>query len=413
MARVPGERRRLILSFSYFALLLASYYLIRPVRDALAAGGGGASIKYLASAVLAVMCLIVPLFGWLVANVRRSRLLPGIYAFFALNLLLFAAAFQLAPDDPWVGRAFYVWTTVFNLFVVSVFWSFMADLWREEQGRRLFGIIAAGGSCGGLVGPLLARGLVGSIGNSGLALLAALLLAGALVAIGLLLADADGEQRSAAARLSFGEPVGGEILAGLTRLARSPYLLGIAALVALGSLLAMFVYIELARAAAAGYATGAARTAFYAQRDVWVNGAAFVLQLAAVGPLAQRLGVRPVLGGAASLALCAFAALTLLPLAGTLVAVNVVLRAVEFGIGKPARDMLYTVVDTETQYKVKNLIDTLIPRASDAASGWLHAGLTALGLSLAGIAASGALAAALLVVIAVSVGSGYRARGGA
>ena len=411
MPRVAGERGRLALSFGYFALLLASYYLIRPVRDALAAGAGAGSIKFLASTVFVAMCLLVPLFGWLVSRVRRAWLLPGLHAFFALNLAGFAAAFRLAPDAPWLGGAFYVWTTVFNLFVVSVFWSFMADLWREEQARRLFGVIAAGGSLGGLAGPLLARTLVGTLGHAGLALLAAGLLAGVLVMV-LLLLRTDGDREPAAARLSFAEPVGGEILAGLTGLLRSPYLLGIAGLVALGSVLGMFVYIELARAAAAGFASGEARTAFYAQRDLWVNGIAFLLQLAAIGPMARRVGVRPVLTGSAALAACAFVGLALVPLAGTLVAVNVLLRVTEFGLGKPARDMLYTVVDTEARYKTKNVIDTVVYRAMDAASGWLHAGLTALGLSLAGIAAAGGALAVLLGAIAFAVGTGYRRRGG-
>ncbi|MEI8298368.1 MAG: MFS transporter [Pseudomonadota bacterium] len=411
MTRVVGERRRLILSFAYFALLLASYYLIRPVRDALAAGTGAASIKFLASAVFGVMCLLVPLFGWLVSRVRRAWLLPSIYAFFALNLVGFAAAFRLLPDAHWLGPAFYVWTTVFNLFVVSVFWSFMADLWREEEGRRLFGVIAAGGSLGGLAGPLLARLLVGTLGHAGLALLAAALLGAALGVVLLLLREL-GEREGDASRLSLAEPIGGEILAGLTGLWRSPYLLGIAALVALGSVLGMFVYIELARAAAAGFASGEARTAFYAQRDLWVNGGAFVLQLAAVGPLARRLGVRAVLTGSATLAAFAFAGLTLVPLAGSLIAVNVLLRATEFGLGKPARDMLYTVVSTEAKYKSKNLIDTVIYRAMDAAAGWLHAGLSLLGLSLAGIAAAASGLALLLLGIAWRVGSGYRQRGG-
>jgi AAA family ATP:ADP antiporter len=410
MAAAAGERRRLLLSFAYFGLLLASYYLIRPVRDALAAGLGPAAIKYLASAVFVAMALAVPLFGWLVSRIRRDRLLPALYVFFIVNLLAFAGAFRAMPGDPWIARAFYVWTTVFSLFVVSVFWSFMADLWREEQGRRLFGIIAAGGSLGGLAGPLLARSFVADVGDAGLALGAALLLALALGAIMLLLHEARGTGRSGT--LAFDEPVGGEILAGLTTLARSPFLGGIALLVACGSLLGMLVYIELARSAAAGYASGAARTAFYAQRDLWVNGAAFAIQLLAIGPLARRVGVRSVLTGAAIVAAAAFAGLAALPVATTLVGVNVVLRVTEFGAGKPARDMLYTVVDTETRYKTKNVIDTVVYRAMDALSGWLHAGLVALGLGVTGIAVSAAAVAGLMATVAFAVGTGYRRRGG-
>ncbi len=414
MAREPGEWRRLTLSFVYFALLLASYYLIRPVRDALAAGSGAASIKYLATAVFVVMLAIVPVFGALVARVRRSRLLPLTYAFFATNLLAFAVLFRLDPEAVWAGRVFYVWTTVFNLFVVSVFWSFMADIWREEEGRRLFGVIAAGGSLGGIVGPLAARTLAGTVGTSGLTLIAAALLALTIVTIVLLARETRGAgpgRGAGTARLD--EPVGGAILAGLSRLIASPFLLGIAALVALGSLLGMIVYIEMARAAAAEFATAAARTAYYSQRDLWVNGGSFALQLLAVGPLARRLGVRPLLAGTAALVLAAFAGLAAAPALGMLLIVNVTLRTTEFGIGKPSRDMLYTVVDAETKYKVKNVVDTVVYRGSDVASGWIHAGLSALGLSLAGIAACGAAIAAVLATIAWAVGTGYRRRGGA
>jgi ATP:ADP antiporter, AAA family len=410
MARAPGERRRLALSFTYFALLLASYYLIRPVRDALAAGSGAGSIKYLATAVFVVMVAIVPLFGWLVAHVRRAVLLPVSYAFFAAHLVVFAALFALAPDAPWTGRVFYVWTTVFNLFVVSVFWSFMADIWREEEGRRLFGVIAAGGSLGGIAGPVAARALAGTVGTAGLTLIAAALLGASVVTIVLLGQERRGASGAAARR---DPPVGGAVLAGLSRLVQSPFLLGIAALVALGSLLGMIVYIELAKAAAAEFATAAERTAFYSQRDLWVNAASLVLQLLVVGPLAKRFGVRPLLAGAAALALAAFAGLAAVPAIGVLLAVNVQLRATEFGIAKPNRDMLYTVVDAETKYKVKNVVDTVVYRGSDVLSGWAHAALGLLGLTLAGIAAIGAAVAALLVAVAWAVGSGYRRRGGA
>jgi AAA family ATP:ADP antiporter len=411
MAREAGERRRLALSFTYFALLLASYYLIRPVRDALAAGSGAANIKYLATAVFVVMLAIVPVFGALVARVRRSRLLPLTYAFFAANLVVFALLFRVDPDAVWTGRVFYVWTTVFNLFVVSVFWSFMADIWREEEGRRLFGVIAAGGSLGGIAGPAAARALAGPLGTAGLTLLAAVLLAGTIVTIVLLARERRAGGEVATVRLD--EPVGGAILAGLSRLVASPFLLGIAALVALGSLLGMIVYIEMAKAAATAFTTAAERTAFFSQRDLWVNGASFALQLLAVGPLAKRFGVRPLLAGTASIALAAFAGLAAAPVVGMLLAVNVLLRTAELGMGKPNRDMLYTVVDAETKYKVKNVVDTVVYRGSDVASGWLHAALGALGLTLAGTAVFGAAVAALLVAIAWAVGTGYRRRGGA
>jgi AAA family ATP:ADP antiporter len=406
----PGEGRALALSFCYFALLLASYYMIRPLRDALGAGSGAATIKYLATAVFVAMLLIVPAFGWLVAHVRRTRLLPLTYGFFALNLVVFGVLFVLDAEDPWIARVFYVWTTVFNLFVVSVFWSFMAEVWREEQGRRLFGVIAAGGSLGGLAGPLLTKALVGSVGTAGVAFIAAGLLAGTVVTIVLLSRQLRDDAATGTPRLD--QPVGGAILAGLSRFGRSPVLGGIALTCALGSLLGMIVYIEMARLAGAMYATVAERTAFYSQRDLWVNGGALLLQFIVVGRLSTRFGVRVTLTGAALLAAVVFVGLALAPVLGVLVAANVALRSTEFGVGKPNRDMLYTVVDPETKYKVKNVVDTVIYRGSDMASSWIHGALVAAGATLASLAWLAASIGLGLAAIAWGVGTGYRRRGG-
>jgi AAA family ATP:ADP antiporter len=406
-----GEGWALALSFAYFTLLLASYYMVRPLRDGLVAGLDSREIKYLASLVFFTMLAIVPVFGWLVSRVRRQVLVPAVYAFFALNLVGFAVAFALRPDEPNVARVFYVWVTVFNMFVVSVFWSFMADVWREEQARRLFGVIAAGGSLGGLVGPPLTRALVHDVGVAGIALLAALTLAGTLGTI-LLLERRAADPAAPLARVRLNEPVGGAILAGLTRLVRSPFLLGIAALIVLGSTLGMFVYIEMARLVGAQYATAAARTAFFADRDLLVNMLAFVLQFAIVGRLTSWFGVRTTLVATGVLAVAAFTMLGLAPALGALVFANVVLRATEFGVAKPARDMVYTVVDAETKYKVKNVIDTAVYRGSDMTSSWAHGAIAAAGVGLVGFAWLSVGLAGVLALVCWAVGTGYRRRGG-
>ena len=177
-----GEGVPLAASVATFTCLLACYYILRPVRDALAAGLGADSIKYLSSAVFFVMLAVAPAFGWLVVRVPRARLVPVLFGFFILNLVVFAVAFGAAPGAAaatWWARAFYVWLTVFNMFSVSVFWSRMADVWSETQGRRYFGI-AAGGSCGGLLGPALARALAAHVATGGLVWISAALLTGAL-----------------------------------------------------------------------------------------------------------------------------------------------------------------------------------------------------------------------------------------
>ena len=406
---VRAARLRLALSFGSFTLLLAAYYLLRPLRDALAAGQGSATIKYLSSAVFVTMLCIAPLFGWLVPRLPRPRLVPFLYGFFVCNLLGFAAVFTYRPGDV-AARVFYVWVTVFNMFAVSVFWSRMADVWSETGARRRFGMIAAGGSLGGLLGPLLARELASSVAPGTLVLLAAALLAGAATCIGLV--PADPAAAGGSGGRPTGEPSGGAVLAGFALIARTPFLAAIAALVALGSLLGMFVYIEMARLAAIAYPDAAARTAFFSGRDLIVNGISAILQFAVIGSVASRLGVRGALVAAGLVVTVSFAGLALDPTLAVLTVTNVVLRCTEFGLAKPARDMLYTVLEPAARYQAKNVIDTTVSRGSDVTAGWVHALLGRFGMALAGYAWCGAALAAVVTVVGFKLGSGYRRRGG-
>src|SRR5450432_4117636 len=231
----------LFISFLSFMLLLACYYMLRPVRDALAATLGAGSIKYLSTMVFVVTLLIVPVFGWLFARVPRPLLVPGLYAFFILNLGVFALAFGRYGADGVTGagwaRAFYVWVTVFNMFAVSVFWSSMAEVWNEPQGRRFFGVISAGGSLGGLIGPLLARIFVAHVAVSGLVWISAALLTGALLALGVLMRRTTAIAAASSTKAS--EAPAGKTLEGLKLIGRTPFLAGIAVLVSLGSFLGM------------------------------------------------------------------------------------------------------------------------------------------------------------------------------
>jgi ATP:ADP antiporter, AAA family len=416
----PEEVGALVISFVSFMLLLASYYILRPVRDALAATLGADSIKYLSSAVFFVMLLIVPVFGWLVARVPRARLVPGLYAFFILNLGVFAFAFSRYGSTgivgAWMARAFYVWVTVFNMFAVSVFWSRMAEVWSEPQGRRYFGIVSAGGSLGGLIGPLLARAFAANVALSGLVWISAALLGGALIGLGLLTRPAAGIAPALSANASEPtgavEPTGGAILQGLWLIGRTPFLAGIALLVSLGSFFGMIVYIEMARLVAAAFPNAVERTMYYSTRDLWVNGIALVLQLLLLGQVTRRLGVGWALVASGAVVLAAFVTLGLDPTLATLTAVSVVLRCAEFGLAKPARDMLYTVVPTAAKYQSKNVIDTAVYRGSDMASGWIQGLIGRLGVGLAGWGWIAATLTVVLTTVAALVGRGYRRRGG-
>ena len=418
---LPQETGALVISFVSFMLLLASYYTLRPVRDALAATLGADSIKYLSSAVFFVMLLIVPIFGWLVARVPRPRLVPGLYGFFVFNLAIFAFAFGrygiTGTAGVYLARAFYVWVTVFNMFAVSVFWSRMADLWSEPQGRRYFGIVSAGGSLGGLIGPLLAHALVANVAIAGLVWVSAALLMGALIGLSLFtrppteIAPAT-QARTPAAAVAATEPSGSAALAGLRLIFRTPFLAGIALLVSLGSFLGMIVYIEMARLVALTLPSAIERTEYYSTRDLWVNGIALVLQFFLLGQVTRRLGVGTALVMSGCVVLAAFIVLGADPTLPVLTAVSVILRCAEFGLAKPARDMLYTVVPTAAKYQSKNVIDTAVYRGSDMASGWIQSLIGRLGIGLAGWGWFAAVLTVVLTTVAALVGRGYRRRGG-
>jgi AAA family ATP:ADP antiporter len=393
------------LSFAYFALLLAAYYLLRPVRDALAAGLGSGTIKYLSSVVFIASAGAAALYGWLVARVSRRRLVPGLYLSFCVQVLGFAWLFSREPASRLCAESFYVWVAVFNLLAVAAFWSFMADLWRHTQSPRYFARIAAGGSLGGLLGPLAAHQFAASLGPVGLAQCAAALLLLA-AGVGWLLTrgiPTDGF-------LAFDEPVGGGALAGLRLVAASPYLRGIALLVAGGSLLGMFVYIEVAKAAAALYPDTALRTAYFAQRDLWVNGLSLAVQWTIAPVLMRRFGIGAVLMLVCGCVATAFCGLALWPSASLLLGINVLMRTLEFGLGKPSRDVLYTVVDAESKYKAKNVIDTVFYRACDTASGWLHALLVSVGAGLPILGGIGLLIGAPLALLGRRLGVQYATR---
>jgi len=383
----PGEERAVGLAFLYFFLLLCSYYLLRPLRDAMAPVAGFHNLAWLFTATFIAMLILAPFFGILVARVRKNFLVPISYSFFALNLLIFYLLFKFDPESRWVAITFFVWLSVFNMFVVSIFWSFMVDVFRDEEAKRLFGPIAAGGGAGAIGGPLLTQTLAERIGVDGVVGLALLLLLATLPCIYGLARWA--EERHGHFVLPATDPearIGGSAFAGMRLVAGSPYLLGVFAIIAIGSVAGTFMYFELQQIAAAAYPEIGARTTFYARLDVAVNVLTFVLQ----GFVAARLIRRFELGGALivmpAVALASFAWLAAMPQLMPLAVSQVIRRAGEFGIGRPCREVLFTIVDPETKYKAKNFIDTVLQRLGDMLGGWLHLLLSAAGVALAGFA---------------------------
>ncbi len=381
------EIAAMLWSFSYFFWLLCGYYVLRPVRDEMGIRGGVDNLPWLFTGTFLAMVAAVPLFGWVSSRFPRRKLLPMIYLFFGANLLLFYALLESGIAPARTAQAFFIWVSVFNLFVVSVFWSFMADLFRNEQARRLYGFISAGGSTGALAGPLITATLAPVVGPANLLPLSAVMLFAAVLCIYRLAAWSDrnpGLHASSPGRK--GGPIGGSIFGGVTLALQSPYLLGICVYVVLGTLLGTFLYFHQANIVAVEVLSSGERTALFAKIDFAVNVLTFVCQLFVVGRLIGRFGVGFALTLLPIVAVAGFFAIGLMPTLTVLVVFQVIRRAGEYAIARPAREILFTVLNREEKYKSKNFIDTVVFRGGDAVSGWMFEGLRLIGLGLAGIA---------------------------
>ena len=409
----PGEAPAAFAAAAYHFCLLCGYFVLRPIRDTMGIAGGVEQIPWLFLGTFLAMLAAVPLFGLLTARFRRSVFLPAVYLFFIVNILAFAWAFERAPNDPVLARTFFIWVSVFNLFIVSVFWSFMVDLFSREQSRRIFGFLAAGGTAGALLGPLITGFLAEHVGQVVLMLVSATLLALALVAIRYLLRWSN---TSAASRLVRGlpadlersrRPIGGNPFAGIRLVFSTPYLAGIALFILLLTSVSTFLYIEQLKIVETAFATRDARTAFFGKVDAVVQALTITIQLFVTSRLAARYGVQALLVSVPLLMVGGFIALGFEPTLWVLVVVLVIRRALEYSITRPAREMLFTTVDPETKSKAKNFIDTVVYRGGDWVSSMVHKLLEVLGLGLSGIAFFGAAIAAVWAGVAFALGRAH------
>jgi AAA family ATP:ADP antiporter len=381
----PHELAAVLWAFVYFFALLAAYYVLRPLRDEMGMQIGAARLQESFTGVFVSMLVLVPVFGWLNQRVARRHLLPWLYGFFIANLLGFYAVLDHGEQSPLVARAFFVWVSVFNLFAISVFWSFMADLFSTEQARRLYGFIAAGGTLGALTGPLITASLVTALGPKHLVLVSAGLLGVVIVAIFRLRAWAlrwDVQRHVAGDEgESTDETLRGGIWSGLTDVARSPYLRGICWFLLSYALLSTFLYFQSADLLPKQVSNSGERTRLLAQVDWVVNVIALLFQLLAFNRVIERLGIRFTLAAMPVVSLVGFALLALSPAVAVLLGFGVLRRAGEYALSKPGRETLFNVLPAEQKYKAKNVIDTLVHRTGDTASAWVYSGLRAAGLS--------------------------------
>ena len=366
----PGEDAALGWAWLYIFTLLVAYYIMRPIRDEMGVAGGVKNLPWLFTGTLVAMIVLNVPFGWLVRSLPRVRFIAITYRFFAANILVFAVLLWVADKDQtvWVGRAFFIWLSVFNLFVVSVFWAMIVDTFDSDQGKRLFASIAAGATVGAVFGSFVVVALAKHVPQTALLIAAAVLLE--IAVFGAKRLSQHATTMRAEEREIADERVGGGILTGFTKTFSSPYLANTALFLLLFSVTSTFLYFEVTEAAAHAYKDHAARTNFFATIDLITNIATLAIQLFLSGRILRLLGITLTLALLPAISVLGFGLLAGAPLLTAIIAFQVVRRAGNFAIARPTREILFTVVPREDRYKAKAFIDTVIYRLGDQIGAW-------------------------------------------
>lgn len=410
MAHVdPSELRALGVAFACHFVLLASYYILRPLRDTMATVFGVAQLQYLFTVTFLVTLLCAPIYAALASRLTLARFLPGIFWFWLLNILLFYLLFRLDSHNRLVAAAYFTWFSVANLFVISVFWSLMADLFSAEQATRLFGVIAAGGSLGAILGPVITRLLAPVVGVSGLLLIAA----GGFVLVIALIHEL--MRQKARMRLcgdegqssTLDQPLPGSPFEGFVKLLRSPYMRRQAGYMLLMTWIATIAYFLQTDLIARSFADIAHRTQAIADIDLVVNCCSALVASVGLGRMLQRFGVTSGLLFNPLIMVVAFVGVLLWPSLLMVQALQVVRRFSQYAVARPSREICFTVVEQQSRYKAKSVIDTVVYRFGDVSAAWVQALLRAAGFGLAGAVALGLVASAAWGAVALALGRRY------
>jgi ATP:ADP antiporter, AAA family len=378
----PSEVPALAWSWLYIFSLLSSYYIMRPIRDQMGVAGGVNNLQWLFTGTLVGMLLLNLPFSWLVKTFPRETFIAISYRFFAANILLFALALYAATPEQtiWVGRIFFIWTSVFNLFVVSIFWQMIVDVFNSEQGKRLFGFIAAGATLGAISGSVFTVSTVEHMASGYLMVGAALMLEVAVFCVrhlaGLSAALSERPQ------VDLEQPIGGTLLGGFRDALSSSYLLNVSLFLLLYAVTSTFLYFQQAAVVSHSFQSRAAQTAFFASVDLGVNILTLGVQLFLTGRILKRFGVGTTLSLLPFFSVIGFGAVALLPVLSSVVGFQLIRRAGNFAIARPTREVLFTVLPREDRFKAKSFIDTAVYRLGDQIGAWSFALLTALGLGL-------------------------------
>ena len=402
-------------SFAYFFCVLSAYYIIRPIREAMGVGSGPNTLPWLFFATFVTTLIATPIFGWVASRYTRRQFLPWVYLFFISNIIIFWIVFSNAvnteSDHIWLGRIFFVWISIFNLFVVSVFWSFMAEIYTREQGRRLFGFITSGGSIGAFLGGVATSFLAVRIGFQNVFPIAAIMLLLAIFCIKQLRKQStqDSEETSIDATAKD-RPLGGNPFAGITHVFSSKFFSAIVVKSIIASLLGTALYMFTARLVEVSIPDTNEQTQFFSNINNWTNLLAMIGQMLVVKQVVQRFGVGVSMTLLPIASVAGFVLLAVEPTLAVVALVTVLRRALGFGFSKPTTDMLYSVVTPEEKYKTKNFIDTAVYRAGDVIGILGIRGLFALGMGIPGISVVMLPFAALWGSVSLWLGRDYRRR---
>lgn len=404
----PNELKATILSFLFVFTLMAAYFILRPVRDALSSDWTDAELSWLWTSTFFFSLVAVSVYGVVISRVQFKNLVPGVYAFFSLSFFVFFFGSTFVENPIYVDKSFYVWLSVFSLFHVSVFWSFMSDLFSRKQAPRLFGIIATGASTGAIVGPTIPTFFADALGATNLMLIAAAMLLIPIVIIRELekIKASELGNEDAQADLSTQQAIGKNPFAGFDLFFRSRYLLGIGVFILCYVAISTFVYFEIKNLLVD--VDRDVRTQIWGGIDLAVNSLAIVTAVFVTGRIATRFGMSTTLALIPVLIVFGLLIVAVAPVISVVVGLQIARRAGNYAITRPGREMLFTVVDRETRFKAKPVIDIVVYRGGDMVNAWAFTALTTgLGLGLGAVAAVGAAIAAVWAVVGVYLGRSY------
>jgi len=392
----PSEMPALAWAWLYIFSLLSSYYILRPIRDQMGIAGGVKNLQWLFTGTLIGMLVLNVPFSYLVKTFPREKFIAISYRFFIVNILLFAVALYVATPEQtiWIGRVFFIWTSVFNLFVISIFWQMIVDVFASEQGKRLFGFIAAGATLGAIAGSIFTVSTVKHMAPGYLMIGSAIMIEIAVFCVRRLSAlSASLSERPRAEQEE--RPIGGTLLAGFRDALSSSYLLNVSLFLLLYAITSTFLYFQQASVISHAFSSRAAQTQFFASIDLGVNILTLAVQLFLTGRILKRFGVGTTLSLLPAASVLGFGAVALLPSLVSVVAFQIVRRAGNFSIARPTREILFTVVPREERYKAKSFIDTAVYRLGDQLGAWSFALLSTLKLGATEISIVAAAASAI------------------